>query len=106
MQEINQLIVELIKACGVFIISTDDKGRFVYDLDTGMKSYCYATHISKNILKLEMRYNVVKKVNTSKITAKEFCQLIYDECMHGRTYLKSHWIDLFKYYGIELNFNF
>lgn len=102
MQEINPLMVELIREGGVFVVSCDDNGRFKYDLDTKMKSHCYVTQISKNVLKCEMRYNVVKKVNTSKTTAKEFCQMICDNCMHGQTYLSPNWLKLFKHYDVQI----
>lgn len=103
MKEINPLIVELIQAGGVFTISYDsDRERFKYDLNTQMKSHCYVTQISKNILKCEMRYEVVKKVNTSKITAKDFAQMICDNCLHGRTYMSCGWNDIFKHYDIKV----
>ena len=102
MQEINPLIVELIREGGVFVVSCDNSGRFCYDLDTQMKSHCYVTQISKNILKCEMRYDVIKKVNTSKTTAKEFCQMICDNCMHGQTYLSQNWLKLFKHYDVQI----
>lgn len=99
---LNPLIVELVLAGGVFTIYANNKGNIVVDLDTGMKSHCYVTQISKNVLKCEMRYGVVIKVNTSKTTAKEFCQMICDECMHGRSYLRESWSNIFKYYDIKV----
>lgn len=99
---LNPLIVELIRAGGVFTIYANNEGDIVIDLNTGMKSHCYVTQISKNILKCEMRYDVVKKVNTSKTTAKEFCQMICDNCMHGQTYLSQNWLKLFKHYDVQI----
>lgn len=101
-QNLNPLIVELILAGGVFTIYADNKSNIVIDLNTGMKSECVVTQISKNVLKCEMRYNVVKKVNTIKTTARQFCQMICDECMHGETYLRESWSNIFKHHNIKV----
>lgn len=100
--QLNPLLIELIQAGGVFTIYANNKGKIVIDLNTGMKSECAVTQISKNVLKCEMRYGVVKKINTTETTAEEFCQMICDECMHGRTYLRESWSNIFKYYNIKV----
>ena len=99
---INPILVELIKAGGVFTVYANDNGKIVVSLNTGMKSECTVTQISKNVLKCEMRYGVVIKINTTETTAKQFCQMICDECMCGRSYLSESWSNIFKHYDIEV----
>ncbi len=87
-----KLIKELIDI-GVVIELHKDKDKLTADLQTGMKSHCYLVEGEDKIV-AEMRYDQSVEVNS----VEDVLDAVRS-CMHGKTYLSSHWLDILNRVG-------
>lgn len=98
---INPFIMELMKDGVVIEMSINNAGELVYDLNTGMKSHCYAIDRGNGLLHLSGRYEFEEDYDTSGTTYIEFVSHIVSSCMHGCDYYNACWCNVMEKYILQ-----
>lgn len=101
---INKFILNLIRDGVVVNLYYDRNDNLVYDLNTGMKSECYAVDEGNGVLHLYGRYGWNETwdepFDDNGQSYRHFVEYIVSHCKHGTDYHNACWSNVIEKFGL------